>query len=288
MDKPFDGAISKFFARKLPRDLRDQIRAAKPSAILAADYPYRSQMGAAPYQAAYDALQIELAKLQAWVRATGARVAVVVEGRDAAGKGGTIKHFRLNLNPRGARVVALPAPSEAERGQWYFQRYIEHLPGAGELAFFDRSWYNRAVVERVFGFSTPAQRESFFAQVNDFEAMLVQDGIHLFKLWLTIGRAEQMRRMLAREADPLKQWKLSQIDVDSLGRWDDYTSAISDMFARTHTETAPWQVILADDKRRARLATQQIVLSRLPYARRDPDVAHAPDPALVGGPEILG
>ena len=222
--------------------------------------------------------------MQAWLRATGQRIVAVFEGRDAAGKGGAIKAITENLNPRFARTVALPAPSDVERGQWYFQRYIAHLPTTGEIALFDRSWYNRAVVEHVFGWCTPAERERFFVQVPEFEDMLAQDGIILVKVWLAISRAEQLRQFLQRERDPLKQWKLSQTDVDGLDRYDDYTAAIAEMFARSHNAVAPWTVILSEDKRRARLAAIQALLARLDYPGKD---VAPPDPAICGGPEIL-
>ncbi|MCL5777362.1 polyphosphate kinase 2 [Limibaculum sp. FT325] len=285
--KPFDGAISAYYAKGFPKALRQRIEDAKKGEILAETYPHERRLDHETYDAETAALQIELVKLQAWAKATGTRVALVFEGRDAAGKGGSIKRFTENLNPRGARVVALAKPSDVERGQWYFQRYIQHLPGPGEIVFFDRSWYNRAVVERVFGFSTDAERELFFEQVNEFEHMLVKDGVRLFKIWLTVSRAEQMRRMLAREADPLKQWKLSSIDVDGLRRWDDYSVAIADMFRRTHSAHAPWRVVRADDKRRARIATQRIVLSAIDYAHRDRKVACPPDSLIVDGPQIM-
>ncbi len=232
-------------------------------------------------------MQLELVRMQEWVKRTGARIVVVFEGRDAAGKGGVIKRIVERVSPRVFRVVALPAPSDREKTQWYFQRYAAHLPAAGEIVFFDRSWYNRAVVERVFGFCDDAERALFFEQVNEFEHMLVKDGIRLFKLWLTVSRAEQMRRMLAREADPLKQWKLSEIDVKGLRKWNEYSAAIADMFHHSHSAHAPWHVVRADDKRRARIATQHTVLSAIEYDHRDKDVAHPPDPGIVAGPEIM-
>jgi len=285
--KPFDGAISSYYAKGFPASLRRRIRDAKKGEILSDSYPHEHRLASKPYEKRMASLQIELVKLQAWTRETGARIALVFEGRDAAGKGGSIKRFTENLNPRGARVVALPKPSDVERGQWYFQRYIQHLPGPGEIVFFDRSWYNRAVVERVFGFCDDAERALFFEQVNEFEHMLVKDGIRLFKLWLTVSRAEQRRRMLAREADPLKQWKLSEIDVKGLRKWNEYSAAIADMFHHTHSAHAPWHVVRADDKRRARIATQHTVLSAIEYDHRDKDVAHPPDPGIVAGPEIM-
>ncbi|MEZ5715141.1 MAG: polyphosphate kinase 2 [Paracoccaceae bacterium] len=285
-DLPFDGAISAFFQDDAPKPVRDAIKRGEKGDILDASYPYSERMPGKAYDKEMAALQIELSKAQAWVKDSGARIAVVFEGRDAAGKGGTIKRFRENLNPRGARVVALSKPTEVEATQWYFQRYIDHLPAGGEIVFYDRSWYNRGVVEKVFGFCTDAQREHFFAQVPEFEKMLVDEGIHLVKLWLNVGRAEQLKRFLERESDPLKQWKLSWIDVEGLKKWDAYTAAISETFDRTHTPHAPWTVIRSDDKRRARLNAIRAVLSGLDYARRDDKGLGQIDPSVCGGPEI--
>ena len=285
MSKPFDAAITRFFEDEAPKDIRKAIEKADKKDILTDDFPYDEWMDKDDYEDQLDALQIELVKCQAWVRDSGARVIVVFEGRDAAGKGGTIKRFRQNLNPRVARTVALSKPSETEAGQWYFQRYVEHLPTAGEMVLFDRSWYNRAVVEKVFGFCTDAQRETFFDQAPDFEAMLTQDGITLVKLWLNVGRAEQLRRFLAREDDHLKQWKLSMIDVKGLARWDAYTDAIAETFERTHTDTAPWTVVRSDDKRRARLNAIRSVLIQVDYAGRD-DNALRIDDKIAGRPEL--
>ena len=285
MALPFDGAISTYFETEAPQDVRDAIAAAEGKTVLER-YPYDSRMDKDDYEDALDALQRELVKLQADVKATGKRVVVIFEGRDAAGKGGTIKRFRLNLNPRVARVVALPKPSDAEANQWYFQRYVSHLPTAGEIVLFDRSWYNRGVVEKVFGFCTDAQRAQFFRQLPDFERLLVDEGIHFVKLWLNVGRAEQLQRFLAREKDPLKQWKLSWIDVEGLKRWDAYTAAIGETLDRGHTAHAPWTVVRSDDKRRARIAAIRAVLSRIDYAGKMPDVACPPDLAICGGPDI--
>ncbi|SEL27923.1 polyphosphate kinase 2 [Jannaschia helgolandensis] len=285
MSKPFDAAITRFFEDEAPKDIRKAIEKADKKDILIDDFPYDEWMDKDDYEDQLNALQIELVKCQAWVRDSGARVIVVFEGRDAAGKGGTIKRFRQNLNPRVARTVALSKPSETEAGQWYFQRYVEHLPTAGEMVLFDRSWYNRAVVEKVFGFCTDAQRETFFDQAPDFEAMLTQDGITLVKLWLNVGRAEQLRRFLAREDDHLKQWKLSMIDVKGLARWDAYTDAIAETFERTHTDTAPWTVVRSDDKRRARLNAIRSVLIQVDYAGRD-DKALRIDDKIAGRPEL--
>ena len=278
------GEIRDYFEKKAPKAVRDAIRKAEKKRFLDPGYPHSKKMKTDDYEAEIAALHIELVKLQAWVKETGERVAIVFEGRDAAGKGGTIKRFREYLNPRGARVVALSKPSDVERGQWYFQRYIQHLPTAGEIVFFDRSWYNRAVVERVFGFSTDAERELFFHQVPEFEDMLVNDGVRLFKFWLTVGRAEQLKRFLDREDSPLKQWKLSPIDFKSLDRWDDYTRAIDEMFERTHSVAAPWTVIRSDDKKRARIAAIRHVLSSIAYDGRTKNAKTPPDAAICGRP----
>ena len=286
MELPFDGAISAYYTEDAPRAVRDAIGRADPDDVLDPGFPYSDRMARKAYRHELEQLQIELVKLQHWARNTGARVAIVFEGRDAAGKGGTIKRFRANLNPRGARLVALPKPSDTEATQWYFQRYIDHLPAGGEIVFYDRSWYNRGVIEHVFGFCTDAQREYFFAQVPDFERMLVAEGIHLFKFWLNVGRAEQLRRFLARERNPLKQWKLSRIDVDGLAKWTAYTAAIAETLDRSHTDHAPWTVVRSDDKRRARVAAIRHVLSQIDYTRKDPSAVGAPDPAIIGGPEI--
>lgn len=286
MDLPFDGAISAFFENDAPEHIRSEIKRADKDEILSDSYPHSEEMSGKKYNREMARLQIELVKLQAWARDTGTRIAMVFEGRDAAGKGGTIGRFRQNLNPRAARVVALSKPTETEMGQWYFQRYIQHLPTPGEMVFFDRSWYNRGVVEPVFGFCTDAQREHFFEQVNPFEKMLVEDGIHLFKFWLNVGRAEQLRRMLARESDPLKQWKLSMIDVKGLALWDAYSAAIKDTLTRSHTDIAPWTIIRSDDKRRARLNAIRAVLHSFDYACKDAKAIGAIDTNICGGPDI--
>lgn len=286
MQLPFDGAISAFYQNDAPAPLRAALARAGRKAIIEPSYPHRKPMGRKAYDREMDALQIELVKLQSWVRASGTRIAMLFEGRDAAGKGGTIGRFRMNLNTRAARVVALSAPTQAEASQWYFQRYIKHLPAAGQMTFFDRSWYNRGVVEPVFGFCTPAQNAQFFEQVPGFEQMLVDDDIHLFKFWLNVSRPEQLRRMLARESDPLKQWKLSAIDVEGLHKWDAYSAAIEDSFARSHSAHAPWTVIRADDKRRARLNAIRTVLQRFEYTHKDPAAVGQIDPAICGGPDI--
>jgi len=286
MELPFDGAISDFYKNDAPDAIRKAVKSAEKNDILSDTYPHKSRMGKKAYEAEMEQLQIELVKLQSWVHETGTRIAIVFEGRDGAGKGGTIGRFRMNLNPRGARVIALPKPSEVEREQWYFQRYIKHLPTAGEMIFFDRSWYNRGVVEPVFDFCTPEEHALFFKQVKPFEQMLVEDDIHLFKFWLNVGRAEQLRRMLARECDPLKQWKLSGIDVKGLHLWDAYSDAIKETLARSHTSHAPWTILRSDDKRRARLSAIRTVLHHFDYKHKDKDAIGEIDPEICGGPDI--
>ncbi len=286
MTLPFDGAISAFYKDTAPDEVRDAIKNAKKNRILSETYPYKERMDRDEYEDTLAALQIELVKMQAHLKDSGQRVAVVFEGRDAAGKGGTIKRFRENLNPRGAKVIALSKPTETEQGQWYFQRYIKHLPTTGDVTLFDRSWYNRGVVEDVFEFCTDTQRSHFFRQAPEFEDMIVDEGITLVKLWLNVGRAEQLRRFLDREGDPLKQWKLSWIDVEGLNRWDAYTTAIRETFEATHKPNAPWTIVRSDDKRRARIAAIRAVLSKIDYAGKDAGMACAPDDKICGGPEI--
>jgi polyphosphate kinase 2 len=288
MEKPFDGAITDYFENEVPAPIRTAIAQSDKDDIIDPGYPYDARMDKDAYQDQLDALQIELVKYHAWVRDSGQRIAVVFEGRDAAGKGGCIKRVRENLNPRIAGVVALTKPTDREARQWYFQRYIHHLPAEGEIRLFDRSWYNRGVVEHVFGFCGPEERQAFFRQLPDFEQMLVDDGIHLTKIWLNVGRAEQLRRFLAREGDPLKQWKLSRIDVEGLRKWDAYSAAISETLALGHTAHAPWTVIRSDDKRRARLAVIRAILTALDYPGKDAELVGAPDPAISGGPEMWG
>ncbi len=286
MDLPFDGAISAYFETEASDEIRDAILRAPKQNVLNPSFPYPEPLAKEPYQKDMQNLQVELVKLQHWARKTGTRIAILFEGRDAAGKGGAIDRFRAHLNPRGARVVALPKPSDVEATQWYFQRYVAHLPASGEIVFYDRSWYNRAVVEHVFNFCTDDEREHFFAQVPDFERMLVDDGIVLFKFWLDVGRAEQLRRFLDREKDPLKQWKLSWIDVEGLRRWDAYSAAIRETLVRSHTDHAPWTLIRSDDKRRARLAAIRQVLASIDYAHKDPQAVGARDGTIAAGPEI--
>ncbi len=282
MTLPFDGAISSFHENEAPDDVRKAIAAAGKSDILSDSYPYDKAMRSGDYEDEISDLQLELVKLQADVKQSGKRVVVVFEGRDAAGKGGTIKRFRENLNPRVARVVALSKPSDREAGEWYFQRYVNCLPTAGEIVLFDRSWYNRGVVEHVFGFCEPDERQHFFRQVPQFERMMIDEGIILRKLWLNVGRAEQLRRFLKREQDPLKQWKLSWIDVEGLKKWDAYTEAIRETFERSHSDHAPWTIVRSDDKKRARLAAIRAVLQGIDYAGKG-DLS-APDDKICGGP----
>jgi polyphosphate kinase len=248
------------------------------------DYPYQERMSRDEYEQIKRTLQIELLKMQSWVKDTGQRVVVLFEGRDAAGKGGTIKRFTEHLNPRGASVVALEKPDERERTQWYFQRYIAHLPAGGEIVLFDRSWYNRAVVERVMGFATEVQYQQFMEQVPEFERMFVESGIHLIKLWFSVTRAEQRTRFIIRVIDPVRQWKLSPTDLASLDRWDDYTDAKDRMFEVSDTPIAPWTVVRSNDKKRCRIESLRWVLSRLDYPTKDAAAVGTPDPFIVGPP----
>jgi polyphosphate kinase len=252
------------------------------------EYPYRGPMPEKEYLAHMQDLQVELLKAQSWVKETGQRVVVLFEGRDAAGKGGTIKRFMEHLNPRGARVVALEKPSERERTQWYFQRYIERLPSGGEIVFFDRSWYNRGGVERVMGFCKANEYLEFMRQCPDLERMFVRSGIRLYKYWFSVTRPEQVRRFKARETDPLKQWKLSPIDRASIDKWDDYTEAKEAMFFYTDTADAPWAIVKSDCKKRARVNCMQHFLSTLDYPDKGRRVI-GPDPLIVGsGSHVIG
>ena len=250
-------------------------------------YPYSERLSRLVYEQDKRLLQIELLKLQNWVKATGGRLVILFEGRDAAGKGGTIKRFTEHLNPRGARVVALEKPTERERTQWYFQRYAAHLPAAGEIVLFDRSWYNRAGVERVMGFCDRAEYLEFMRQAPEFERMLVRDGIKLVKFWFSVSQAEQRTRFLIRQVDPVRQWKLSPMDLASLERWQQYTDAKEAMFFYTDTADAPWTVIKSNDKKRARLAAMRHVLSLYEYADRDDEIATKPDPLILGSADLL-
>lgn len=242
---------------------------ARKSAFASGGYPHAEKLDEDSYAKRLEALQKELVKVQFWLQRTGGRVMALFEGRDAAGKGGAIAAFRQNLNPRLLRAVALAKPSDVERGQWYFQRYAQHLPTAGETVLFDRSWYNRAGVEPVMGFCTPEQRDSFLKEAPRFEAMIANSGIRLFKFFIDIGQEMQLKRFHDRRHDPLKVWKLSPIDLKALTKWDDYTAARDRMLAATHSAHAPWTIIRGNDKRRARLAVMQVVLSALDYEAKD-------------------
>jgi polyphosphate kinase 2 len=250
-------------------------------------YPYENLMSRKAYEAQKYALQVELLKLQAWAKETGQKVVLLFEGRDAAGKGGAIKRFMEHLNPRGARVVALEKPSDVERGQWYFQRYVQHLPTAGEIVLLDRSWYNRSGVERVMGFCSEHEYQEFMRQTPMFERQLVSSGVHLIKFWFSVSRGEQRRRFKERELHPLKQWKLSPIDLASLDKWDDYTKAKEGMFFETDTADAPWTVIKSDCKKRARLNAMRYVLHKLPYTNKDLKNIGTLDNLLVGRAHVV-
>ncbi|MFI5497904.1 polyphosphate kinase 2 [Nocardia asteroides] len=252
-------------------------------------YPYDERLSRAEYELDKRLLQIELLKLQNWTKTTGRRIVIVFEGRDAAGKGGTIKRFMEHLNPRGARVVALEKPSARESTQWYFQRYVEHLPAAGEIVLFDRSWYNRAGVERVMGFCTPDQHRRFLTQAPLFERMLVDDGIDLVKFWFSVSPLEQRTRFAIRQVDPVRQWKLSPMDLASLDKWDRYTAAKEENFEHTDTDYAPWIVVKSNDKKRARLNAMRYVLDRFDYENKDEEIVGPADPLVVGrGRDVLG
>ena len=286
MDLPFDGAISRYFNESAPKAVRKAIETAGKDDILSKSFPYKEEIKKKEYENHRAALQMQLVRFQFDIKATGKRIVVVFEGRDAAGKGGAIERMRENLNPRVANIVALAKPSDREAAQWYFQRYIDWLPAAGEMVLFDRSWYNRGIVEQVFGFCKPDQREAFFNQLPSFEKMLVDDGVTLVKLWLNVGRASQLKRFLDREKDPLKQWKLSSIDIDGLGKWDDYTAAIAETLHRSDTKSAPWTIIRSDDKGRSRLAAIQTLLHAVDFVGKDRTAIGNIDPKICGGMEL--
>jgi len=252
-------------------------------------YPYKNKIARKIYEKHKAELQTELLKLQDWVKASGLKVVLIFEGRDAAGKGGTIKRFTEHLNPRGARVVALDKPSEREKSQWYFQRYIQHLPSAGEMVLFDRSWYNRAGVERVMGFCTANEYLEFMREAPQIERMMVRNGIILFKYWFSVTQEEQLRRFKSREKEPLKKWKLSPIDRQSLDKWDDYTEAKEAMFFYTDTADAPWTIVKSNDKKRARLNCMKHFLASIPYAEKDHHIVGRPDPLIIGSSsDVIG
>jgi polyphosphate kinase 2 len=251
------------------------------------DYPYKRRMKDKAYEKQKAELQVELLKVQRWAKESGQKIVALFEGRDAAGKGGTIKRFMEHLNPRGARVVALEKPSEREKNQWYFQRYVRHLPTAGEIVFFDRSWYNRAGVERVMGFCTEDEVAEFMRQCPDFERMLVNSGTILFKFWFSVRQEEQAKRFKSRETDPLKQWKLSPIDIASRSKWDDYTIAREAMLKHTNTGPNPWTLIKSDDKQRARINCMRFFLNELDYPDKNKKIVKNPNPKIVGQPPTL-
>ncbi len=251
------------------------------------NHPYDRKIRRSEYERTKRVLQIELLKMQRWVKDTGQRMVVVCEGRDAAGKGGTIQRFMERLNPRGARVVALEKPTEREAGQWYFQRYVAHLPARGEIVFFDRSWYNRAGVERVMGFCSDEEYRLFLEQTPLFERLLTDDGIMLVKFWFSVSRAEQRTRFAIRQVDPVRRWKLSPMDLESLDRWDDYTKAKVEMFRATDTPHAPWTVVKNNDKRRGRLEAMRSLLDRCDYPAKDHEALGKPDPLIVGAADTL-
>ncbi len=253
------------------------------------EYPYKTKIARSAYEKRKAKLQTELLKVQEWVKASGQKIVLIFEGRDAAGKGGTIKRFTEHLNPRGARVVALDKPTDKEKSQWYFQRYIEHLPAGGEMVLFDRSWYNRAGVERVMGFCSANDYLEFMREAPEIERMMVRSGIILFKYWFSVTREEQLRRFQSREVEPLKKWKLSPIDRQSLDKWDDYTEAKEAMFFYTDTADAPWTIVKSNDKKRARLNCMEHFLSCLPYPDKDHHIVGTPDPLIVGSSgDVIG
>ena len=286
---PDDAALLRQVMQETPETRRGPVN---PDAELAPDwreggYPYKNLLSRKSYEKQKYHLQVELLKVQAWVKSSKRKVVILFEGRDAAGKGGTIKRFMEHLNPRGARVVALEKPSDVEGGQWYFQRYVQHLPTAGEIVLFDRSWYNRAGVERVMGFCTDDEYLEFMRQAPEFERNLVRSGVHLIKFWFSVSRSEQRRRFEERKAHPLKQWKLSPVDLSSLDKWEAYTKAKEAMFFNTDTADAPWTVIKSDCKKRAPLNAMRYVLHRLPYTNKDVDAIGPLDPLLVGRAHIV-
>ena len=275
----------------LPQDIPSAPAATTSQAIKlaydAGDYPYAKRMSRRSYELRKARLQAELLKVQLWAQETGQKFVLIFEGRDAAGKGGTIKRYMEHLNPRSARVVALNKPTEEEKGQWFFQRYISELPTNGEMVFYDRSWYNRAGVERVMGFCDPTDYLEFMRQTPELERMLVRSGIRLYKYWFSVSQDEQRRRFLSRETDPLKQWKLSPIDKASLDKWDDYTEAKEAMFFYTDTADAPWTIVKSDDKKRARLECMTHFLASIDYPGKDTKLVRKPDPKIVGRAEHI-
>ena len=283
-----EGPVSKV-AKKycIPAEVIEKARTGSKKEILRSHYPYKKKMRRKLYEERKETLQIELVKLQRWMKESGHKLIMVFEGRDAAGKGGTIKRFTEHLNPRSSRVVALEKPSEIEQGQWYFQRYIRHFPTDGEIVFFDRSWYNRAGVEKVMGFCSPDEYALFLSQVSAFEKMIVESGVTLIKFWFSVSREEQLRRFLARAQDPLKQWKLSPMDIAALSRWSDYTVAKEEMFKHTDNADTPWVVVLSDDKKRARLNAMRYILDFFDYDNKDKRAIIPIDKHIIGPAEDI-
>jgi len=277
-EKPAETTAEAAPSPRFPQVSKDKIRQTFENG----EYPYEGKLGRRDYEKQKAQLQAELLKVQKWVGETGQQFVLLFEGRDAAGKGGTIKRFMEHLNPREARVVALNKPTDAERGQWFFQRYVSHLPTKGEMVFYDRSWYNRAGVERVMGFCSPNEYLEFMRQTPEYERMLSRTGIRLYKYWFSVTREEQKRRFDSRKDDPLKRWKLSPVDVASLNKWDDYTEAKEAMFFYTDTADAPWTIVKSNDKKRARLECMRHFLSTIEYPDKDKSVACAPDPLIIG------
>ncbi|MEU4421890.1 polyphosphate kinase 2 [Actinoplanes sp. NPDC024001] len=288
---PYEGPIAELSGYRVADDEDDDPRLlnadGSPVDTWREDYPYDERLARAEYDHQKRLLQIELLKLQNWCKDTGSRLVILFEGRDAAGKGGTIKRFMEHLNPRGASVVALEKPNKREETQWYYQRYIKHLPAAGEIVLFDRSWYNRAGVERVMGFCERHEYLEFMRQTPELERMLVRSGIHLVKFWFSVSKGEQRTRFAIRQVDPVRQWKLSPMDLESLDKWDDYTEAKDAMFFYTDTADAPWTVVKSNDKKRARLEAIRYVLHRFDYADKDADIVGTPDPKLVGPASLV-
>ncbi|MEV4276996.1 polyphosphate kinase 2 [Actinoplanes xinjiangensis] len=288
---PYEGPIAELSGYRVVDDEDDDPRLidadGQPVDTWREDYPYDERLPRSEYDHDKRLLQIELLKLQNWCKDTGERLLILFEGRDAAGKGGTIKRFMEHLNPRGARVVALEKPNQRESTQWYYQRYIKHLPAAGEIVLFDRSYYNRAGVERVMGFCDRKEYLEFLRQTPELERMLVRSGIKLVKFWFSVTQGEQRTRFAIRQVDPVRQWKLSPMDLKSLDRWDDYTEAKEAMFFWTDTADAPWTVVRSNDKKRARLNAMRHVLNRFDYAGKDREIVGIPDPQIVGPASLL-
>lgn len=279
--------MSRIANEHIPEEIYKKIVAAKSEDIICNTYPYRQKLSRNEYEATKRELQIELLKLQQWVKETGQRIIMLFEGRDAAGKGGTIKRFMEHINPRAARVVALDKPTDRETGQWYFQRYVAHFPTKGEMVLFDRSWYNRAVVEPVLGFCTTEEQQAFLQYAPLLEDMIVNDGMYLFKFWFSVSREEQLRRFTARESDSLKQWKLSPVDIESLKHWDDYTKAKNKMLLATDLELTPWVIVRSDDKKRARLNCMRYVLNQVPYPNKNMALLSDIDTKIIGPKEKI-